>query len=268
MQRKRKAKTVKEADQMLLGERRQHILAVVQAEGRALVGDLSRKLGISQITIRKDLDYLQSRGLIERTHGGALPAPVGAMADPTIQQKEKQHHQEKVRIAAAAAKLVQEGQCIMLDSGTTTTALARTLRKFNTLTVITNAVNIAAELAGTDIEVIMTGGTLRKTPFLWWVRWQRTFFGRCMQTYFFWEWTEFDVHVGPTTPNVSESRVNRIMVDSSKYVVALCDSTKFKRQSLARIVPTVSIHQVITDKGISNEDVEVVRSMNIEVTLV
>ena len=144
---------------MLLGERRQHILAFMQNEGRALVGDLSKKLGISQITIRKDLDYLQSRGLVERTHGGALPVQAGALADPSLQEKEKQHHNEKLRIATAAVKLVQEGQCIMLDSGTTTTAVARALKKFNTLTIITNGVNIAAELTATNFEVILTGGS-------------------------------------------------------------------------------------------------------------
>jgi DeoR family transcriptional regulator, aga operon transcriptional repressor len=253
---------------MLLGERRQHILAVVQSEGRALVGDLSKKLGISQITIRKDLDYLQSRGLIERTHGGALPAQVGALADPNLQQKEKQHHQEKLRIATAAVKLVQEGQCIMLDSGTTTTALARVLKKFNSLTIITNAVNIAAELAGTNFEVIMTGGTLRKNSFSLVGPLAEDVLREMHADILFLGVDGFDVNVGPTTPNVLESRVNRIMVESATHTVVLCDSTKFKHKSLARIVPTAAIHQVITDKNLPSETADILRGMNVEVTLV
>src|SRR5487761_430353 len=106
-------------DPMLIEERRQHILAIAQSEGRVRVRDLSKALGISQITIRKDLDHLQGRGLLHRSRGGAFPAKPGALFDPTLQEKAKRPHNEKVRIAAAAAELVQEGQCVMLDSGTT-----------------------------------------------------------------------------------------------------------------------------------------------------
>src|SRR6202167_3620760 len=132
--------------EMLIDERRQHILELVQRQGRVLVTDLSSELEISQITIRKDLDWLQSQGLIQRSHGGALRIPSSALADPTLQEKEKHHHLEKQKIAAAAVKMVEEGQCVILDSGTTTTAIAHGLKRFSRLTVITNAVNIAAEL--------------------------------------------------------------------------------------------------------------------------
>jgi DeoR family transcriptional regulator of aga operon len=98
---------------LLIDERRQHILSLVQKQGRVLVGDLSRTLGISQITIRKDLEYLQAKGLVQRTHGGALRIQSGALFDPSLQEKQKQHWQEKQRIAAAAVKLVEEGQCVM-----------------------------------------------------------------------------------------------------------------------------------------------------------
>jgi DeoR family transcriptional regulator of aga operon len=268
MQKKRKASDVRDADQMLLGERRQHILAVIKADGRALVGDLSAKLGISQITIRKDLDYLHSRGLIERTHGGALPAPAGALADPTLQEKEKVHQHEKLRIALAAVKLVQEGQCIMLDSGTTTTALARALKGLNSLTIITNAVNIAAELTGTNFDVILTGGTLRKNSFSLVGPLAEDVLREMHADIFFLGVDGFDVSTGPTTPNVPESRVNRMMVESAKCTVVLCDSTKFTRKSLARIVPTSNIHHVITDKNLPQETAELLRSMNVKVTLV
>jgi DeoR family transcriptional regulator of aga operon len=268
MQRGRRAKSAKEPDQMLLGERRQHILAVIQNEGRVLVGALSKQLGISQITIRKDLDYLQSRGLVERTHGGALPVQAGALADPSLQEKEKQHHNEKQRIAAAGVKLVQEGQCVMLDSGTTTTAVARALKKFNSLTIITNGVNIAAELTATNFEVILTGGTLRKNSFSLVGPLAEDVLREMHADILFLGVDGFDVNVGPTTPNVLESSVNRHMVESAKRVVVVCDSTKFKRKSLARIVPTTAIHHVITDKNLPPDIAETLRSLNVEVTLV
>src|ERR1700727_1688295 len=100
--------------QMLIEERRQHILSLAQQQGRVLVEELSESLGISRITIRKDLDYLQRRGVLQRTHGGALLPGNGALSDPSLQEKEGRHSQEKLRIAAAAANLVQEGRGVLL----------------------------------------------------------------------------------------------------------------------------------------------------------
>ena len=232
---------------MLIEERRQHILAVAQNEGRVRVRDLSKALGISQITIRKDLDHLQGRGLLHRSHGGALPAQPGALFDPTLQEKEKSHHNEKVRIAAAAAELVQEGQCVMLDSGTTTTAVALALKKFSQLTIITNGVNIAAELTGTHFDVILTGGIVRKNSFSLVGPLAEDMLAEMHADILFLGVDGFDMEIGLTTPNLLESRVNRAMVGAASRVVAVCDSTKFDRRSLSRIVPATAIHHVITD---------------------
>jgi DeoR family transcriptional regulator of aga operon len=256
-----------DGEDMLIDERRQHILGLLQSNGRVLVAELSRQLGISQITIRKDLDHLEGKGLIQRTHGGALPVQTGALFDPSLQEKQKQHSHEKQRIAAAAARLVQEGQCVMLDSGTTTTAIARALRRFSQLTVITNAVNIAAELAGTNFEVILTGGTLRKNSFSLVGPLAEDVLEEMHADILFLGVDGFDVEQGVTTPNVLESRVNRAMVKAARRVVAVCDSTKFGRRSLSRIVSPAAIHQVITDKNVPQQIVEALQSQNIEVTV-
>lgn len=249
---------------MLIGERRQHILGLLQNQGRVLVTELSQVLGISQITIRKDLDYLQSKGLVQRTHGGALPVSTGAMFDPSLQEKQKQHSLEKQRIAGAAAKLVQEGQCVMLDSGTTTTAVAQALRRLSHLTVITNAINIAADLAGTDFEVILTGGTLRKNSFSMVGPLAEDVLEEMHADILFLGVDGFDLEIGLTTPNVLESRVNRAMVKAAKRVIVVCDSTKFHRRSLSRIIPPSSVHCVITDRGLSDADAETLRGHGIE----
>jgi len=146
-------------------ERRRAIIETLERDGRVLVTDMARKFDTSQVTIRKDLEILHAHGLVHRTHGGALPAREGALEDPTLREKEKLHRKEKLRIAAAAASQVKEGQVIILDSGTTTTAIARMLRNFHNITIITNALNIAADLTGAPVEVILTGGTLRKNSF-------------------------------------------------------------------------------------------------------
>ncbi len=236
--------------EMLIDERRQHVLARIQRDGRVIVGELSDQLGISRITIRKDLEYLQSKGLLQRTHGGALAVQSGALFDPSLPDKEKLHSKEKERIAAAAAKLVQEGQCVILDSGTTTTAIARALRQFSNLTIITNAVNIAAELTNTSCEVILTGGTLRKNSFSLVGPLAEEVLREIHADVLFLGVDGFDPEIGVTTPNVLESRVNRVMVAAAETVVVVCDSTKFGRHSLALIVPSEKIDVVITDDNV------------------
>ena len=113
---------------MLNEERRRAIVELVNREGRVLVGDLSKQFKTSQVTIRKDLELLHQRGLLHRSHGGALTAREGALEDPTLREKEQLHRQQKLHIATAAARLGKEGQVVILDSGTTPTASARALR--------------------------------------------------------------------------------------------------------------------------------------------
>jgi DeoR family transcriptional regulator, aga operon transcriptional repressor len=253
---------------MLIDERRRHILARIQSHGRVIVHELARALDISEITIRKDLDYLQSKGLVQRTHGGALPVRNGALFDPSLQEKESQHSQEKQRIAAAAAKMVQEGQCVMLDSGTTTTAIAHALRRFTRLTVITNAINIAADLTGTEFEVIVVGGALRKNSWSLVGPLAEDVLEEMHADILFLGVDGFDAEAGLTTPNVLESRVNRSMVRAARRVVVVCDSTKFGRRSLSRIIPATQVHCVITDRGIPEKTAEVLRGEGIELVLV
>lgn len=254
--------------QMLIEERRQYILALAHKHGRVLVDELSASLGISRITIRKDLDHLESRGLLHRTHGGALFPGSNTLSDPTLKEKEGVHSSEKQRIAAAAIELIQEGRCVLLDSGTTTTAIARSLKRFSRLTIITNAVNIAAELNGTDFEVLLTGGSLRKNSFSLVGPLAEETLRDIHADILFLGVDGFDLEAGLTTPNVMESRVNRAMVKAASTVVVVCDSTKFNRRSLSKIVDLNMIHHVITDSNLAKDAVEALQGMNIQVTLV
>jgi DeoR family transcriptional regulator of aga operon len=253
---------------LLIGERRQQVLALIQRDGRVLVSELSEAFGISPITIRKDLDYLESKGLVERTHGGALVPQSTAILDPSLHEKEQHQVKEKQLIAAAAVKLVKEGQCVLLDSGTTTTAIARALRKFSNLTIVTNAMNIAAELSDTHFDIVLIGGSLRKNSFSLVGPLAEDVLREIYADILFLGVDGFDPQFGVTTPNVLEARANRAMVKASKKIVAVCDSTKFNRCSLALIVPPTAIHTVITDSQVSSADVETLRGAGIEVILV
>jgi len=238
-------------------ERRRAILDLLNHQGRVLVTELSKQFETSQVTIRKDLEILHAHGLVHRTHGGALPSREGALEDPTLREKEKLHHQEK-----------KEGQVLILDSGTTTTAIARSLRQFQNLTIITNAVNIAAELAGSSIEVILTGGTLRKNSFSLVGPIAEETLRRLSADILFLGVDGFDVHFGLSTPNLLEAKVNRVMVDVAKKTVAVCDASKFGRRSLSLIAPTSDLHEVITDRALPKSDLRTLKQAGIEVTLV
>jgi len=261
-------KRAAEGNSLLNEERRRAILDLLQREKRVLVGDLAKQFQTSQVTIRKDLEVLHVRGLIQRTHGGALPAREGALEDPTLLEKERLHRKEKLRIAAAAVRLVSEGQVVILDSGTTTTEIARALRNFKNLTVITNGVNIAAELASSSIEVILTGGVVRKNSFSLVGPIAEETLRRLSADILFLGVDGFDVRYGLSTPNLLEAKVNRIMTEIAKRTIAVCDSSKFGRRSLSLIVPPTSLQQVITDKGIAKSDLQVLKNAGIEVTLV
>ena len=252
---------------MLIEERRQHVLATILREGRALVSELSDSLGISRITIRKDLDHLEARGLIQRTHGGALTSQRGTSLDRSIQEKQQVHLAEKQRIAVAAAGLVQDGQCVLLDSGTTTTAVARALRDLKRLTIITNALNIASELAGTDFDVILIGGTLRKNSSSLVGPLAEDTLREMHADILFLGVDGFDSTVGITTPNLLEARVNRAMMQASRKIVAVCDSSKFSHRSLAHIASPTAIHTVITDTNIETADAEALRALGVELIL-
>jgi DeoR family transcriptional regulator of aga operon len=253
---------------MLSEERRREILELLQTEGRVLVRDLSKRFRTSLITIRKDLEFLHHQGQLERTHGGALPLRTGALRDRTLQEKERLHRQEKLRIAAAAVRMIRPGQVVILDSGTTTTAIARACRQFRSLTVITNATNIAQELAGTSVEVLLTGGTLRKNSFSLVGPLAEESLRRLSADLLFLAVDGFDVRYGLTTPNLLEARVNRAMAEASRRTIVVCDSSKFGRRSLSLIMPVSAVHETITDRKIAKPYLKALRDADIEVTLV
>jgi DeoR family transcriptional regulator, aga operon transcriptional repressor len=266
----RKLKEMKKQAQapMLIEERRQYILSLIQKDGRVLVDELSSNLNLSQITIRKDLDYLQSKDLVVRTHGGALPIQAGALSDPTIQEKEELHREEKFKIAKAAAAMVSDGQCVILDSGTTTTEIARALSSLRNLTIITNALNIASDLARSNFEIILIGGTVRKNSLSAVGPLAEDVLAEMHADIVFLGVDGFDIKIGLTTPNVLEARVNRAMVKAASKVVAVCDSSKFNRRSLSLIVGVSEIDCVITDSNLPADEIKAIQDAGIEVTIV
>ncbi|MEJ2007241.1 MAG: transcriptional repressor AgaR [Acidobacteriota bacterium] len=253
---------------MLAEERRRAILEIMSKEGRVLVRELADRFNTSHVTIRNDLKILHTEGLIQRAHGGGLPTGGGTLIDPSLKEKEKLRQDEKRRIGEAAAALVQEGESVLLDSGTTTTAVARALRHHRNLTIITNAVNIAAELAPTQMELILTGGILRERSFSLVGPLAEETLRQLQADILFLGVDGFDVNYGLTTPNLLEAKVNRVMVEVARRVVMVCDSSKFGRRSLCLIAPPSAIDEVITDSGIGKSETRALEKAGIVVRVV
>jgi DeoR family transcriptional regulator of aga operon len=249
-------------------DRRAEIVRLVNDHGRVTVAELSRRFKVSPVTIRSDLAYLENKGLIHRTYGGALTRDLVAF-DRSLSEKQSLHAEEKKRIGAAAAELVLDGDSIILDSGTTTMEVAKNLKGKKNLTVMTNAVNIASELAGIPgITVMLTGGTLRERSFsLVGPQAEASLREYCFDKLFLGV-DGFDLSFGLSTPNVLEARLNRAMIEAAKQTIVVADSSKFGRRSLSLIAKVDRIHKLVTDSNVPSEYVRALEDLGIEVIVV
>jgi DeoR family transcriptional regulator of aga operon len=248
-------------------QRRATILHALTENGTVQVSDLVEQLGVSAVTIRTDLSALESQGLATRSHGGAtinrMPPP-----EQNIRQKDGINHEQKESIGALAAGLVQAGDNIIIDSGSTTISLARHLRAASDITVMTNGLNIAWELADAPgVDLILTGGLLRKQS----LSIQGSQAESCLQAYSFDKLflgvDGFDLQFGVTTHHEAEASLNRKMVERAKKIIVLTDASKFGRVSLHRIAQLDKVHTVITDAAITDEYREGLRALGVELII-
>jgi DeoR family transcriptional regulator of aga operon len=261
--------TTKSPPRLLVEERRRLIVDLLDKQERATVEELVDRFGVSAVTIRGDLDRLAESGALVRSHGGALRRL--DQRDVPIAVKATLHHGEKVRIARAAAALVHDQETIILDSGTTTAEIAKRLKvaDFKSLTVVTNGLNIAMELANLpNIRVIMLGGLLRLMSY-------STVGPHAEQTLrglyadrLFLGVDGLDLHGGLTTPDVLEAQLNSLMIKVSREVITVADSSKFHKRSLSLIAAVTDVHRIITDDKVDPQTIQSLRALNVEVTVV
>jgi len=253
---------------MLNVERRTKILELLEKHGEVAVVDLSKRFKTSEVTIRNDLKALHDRGLIRRAHGGALKVKTVSM-DPSLKIKAELHADEKRRIGAAAADMINDGDSVILDSGTTTHQIARQIKHKKDLKVITNGLNIAMELFGAkDIQLIFLGGRrLIKT---------KTAVGHFAEDILsqlsadkvFLAVDACDLEFGLSTPNVEESQVNQAMARIAREKILVADSSKFGKRSLSRIVPLSDIDVIVTDRALPLEMQNELRARDLKLVLV
>lgn len=231
-------------------ERKRRILDLVRNGDAVTVGDLSTEFGVSESTVRRDLRELEQSGLLERTHGGALPAE-GTLSEPSFAEKTGQNNEEKAAIARMAATLVGDGDAIILDAGTTTLQIARLLRHRRNLTVVTNAFHIAAELSDIpEIEVIVTGGTVRGNTLALVGPTAERNLAEVNVDMVFLGTNGIDIARGLTTPTQAEAAVKRAMIAAARKVIVVADHTKFGKVAFATIAPITAAHAVISDRAL------------------
>jgi DeoR family transcriptional regulator, aga operon transcriptional repressor len=252
---------------LLTEQRRRSVLDLVDQDGQVTVGDLVKRFAISAVTVRSDLDALASIGAVVRSHGGAVRR-LELTQDYPLRTKETLHRDEKTRIGKAAAELVRAGETIILDSGTTTAEIAQQLKKMKvqSLTVITNALNIGMELADVPgISLIMIGGLLRPVSCSFVGPQAEAMMNEFHADRLFLAVDGFDLENGPSTPDVLEAQLNNVMIRSAREVNVVTDFSKLGRRSVSRIGPYNRIRRLITDSRAPREFTEELRRRGIEV---
>jgi len=247
--------------------RRQQILQQLLEQGSVQVADLVGRYGVSAVTIRTDLGHFEEQGLATRTHGGATLVRTPPQ-EQDIHEKDALNLPLKESIGARAAQLVQAGDNIIIDSGSTTMTLARHLRGHRDVTVMTNGLNIAWELANAaGVNVLLTGGQLRKQS----LSLQGSQAEASLNPYsfdtLFLGVDGLDLQFGLTTHDEAEARLNHRMVERARRIVVLTDASKFGRVSLHRIAYLDQIHAVITDAGIDEATREGLQRRGIDVVV-
>lgn len=258
-------------------DRLSQVLEIISKHGSADVESVAATLNVSTATIRRDFDELAQRQLVSRTHGGAIA--VGNSMNLPLKYKAAKNDQAKQLIALEATKYIERYQVIGLNGGTTTTEVARALAvdpKFApldeqqpALTVVTNAVNIAAELTVRhQIKIMVTGGVARPQSFELTGPYSEQVLNEVNIDIAILGVEALDISRGAAARHEDEARVNRQIAARADKLIVVTDSAKFTRKAFANIAPLSEIDILITDSGINMEQIEALRDNDVEVVII
>ena len=252
---------------MLSTERRLAINNKILKEKRLLISDLQKEFNTSVVTIRKDLDFLENKGVLKRVHGGALLNEyIGG--NLSIAEKEKIHYKEKEKIAVFANSLIKEGDIIILDSGFTAVHIARKLKLRSGLRIITNGLNVANEIAESDNELIMIGGVFNKETYGNSGKLAENVIRNSVVDKLFLGVNGIDFEVGITAYNHIEAELNKLMIEVAKETIIIADSSKFGKRQMGFISKIENIDRIITDKSLDKKYIEQAKSFSFVLNVV
>jgi DeoR family transcriptional regulator of aga operon len=249
-------------------QRRLQISELVRQHGSVQVASLARRFGVSAQTVRKDLRYLAERGVMARAYGGAIDSSVvGAVLTEPNYEAKFTHLDEKRRIGVRAAALIKPGDTVVIDSGTTGIQLAEALPDID-VTVVTNDFGVLTALAPKNsITLVMLGGELRRRNMAFYGGLTVDALDALHVDKLFLGVDGFDLERGITTHYEPEALLNRKMVEASRQVIAITDSSKFGKICLHRIIPVSALNMLITDTGATEDIIQASHQLGFELQL-
>ena len=229
------------------------------------MSELAESLGSTEITVRRDLRVMAREGQLVRAHGGAvLPAVIGH--EPSYVEKAHQAAEEKAAIARIAVEMIVPGDSILVGPGSTTQALARLLGDVPELTVVTNSLLVAqALMASTRVEVVMTGGTLRRSIHALVGPSAEESVRGLRASKVFISGNGFTVEHGLSTPSQLVAATDRAFAFAAQQVIVLADHTKIGRDTMCQTVSTARVHTLITDDRADAAELEAIRAAGVDV---
>lgn len=252
---------------MLPHQRREKILDLIREDGHAKVLQLSQIFKVTEVTIRQDLEKLEKDGFIEREHGGAYLKNIG-MSVKNIVLQNQENLEQKAAIARKALEHINNGDTIILDSGSTTTEIAKLISGFKNLTVITNSLNIALVLGvDPEINLVVTGGEFKAPTLSLTGQKAADFFDGLHVDKLFLATAGITLKSGLTYPSISDIVVKRAMIESANEVFLVADSGKIGKSSFASLGALSLIDFLITDSKISEEDINMLKRNDIKMII-
>lgn len=252
---------------MISDIRHQTIINQLEDKGVVSVADLVKEFKVSEMTIRRDLDLLENQGLLKRIHGGAV-SQRGRSYEPPFLLRTSENQDKKQRIGQAAAALINNGDSITLDVGTTTLEIARNLASKQDLTVITPSLQIASELVHhPGIRLVLTGGILRPGELSMTGHLAERVFSEIYVDKLFLGAGAVDLVAGISEFNMEDTLVKRAMIKTAKRIILVCDSSKFNQVAFASIMPLEAIHTVVTDTDLDPGLARKIQTAGIELNL-
>jgi len=249
----------------ILEDRHDQILKLLGVQGSVKVSELSRIFAVSEVTIRTDLERLARQGLLVRYRGGAV-ARVETSLSTAFAERARHRQAEKERIAKKATEWVRPGDAIFLDAGSTVLEFAKRLEGCTPLTVVTTAVNTAALLSGfAGIHVIMAGGSLTPETISTVGQIAERDISDLLGDKVFLGVSSFSPEFGIVDVSIEVARVKNAMIQASRQVIVLADSSKFQNRSLAKVAPMSAVHTLITDTDLSDAAADSIRALGVEV---
>jgi DeoR/GlpR family transcriptional regulator of sugar metabolism len=252
---------------LLPKQRREKIIELLREDGHAKVIVLSKIFKVTEVTIRQDLEKLEKEGHLKREHGGAFLKNVESNVR-NITLRNQDNLPDKAVIASRALKFIKDGDTIILDSGSTTTEIAKIIRGFKNLTVITNALNIALILGGEPgISLVLTGGEFKAPTLSLTGQKAADFFSNLHVDKLFLATAGISLKSGLTYPSISDIVVKRAMIEAADVIVLVADSTKIGKNSFASLGALSLIDYLITDSKIKEKDRDIMKEHDINLII-